>query len=381
MNYAFLPPEVNSARMYSGPGSASLLAAVASWDMVAIELASAAEGYRSVISTLSGMYWWGPASAAMLAATGPFIDWLEITGALASETANQAAAAAAAYEQAYAMTVPPIVVAANRALLVALVASNFFGQNTAAIEATESEYAEMWAQDAGAMYDYAATSAMATALVPFSAPGQDTNPAGLAAQSAAVSQAAGNAPASAQSVWSQLTSLVPDALPSLSNWPNILPDDFSILDGIFAMYATVGVTQDVESFCAGIIGAENNLGLLGAASENPAEVTPGALGLGAMFSSAERSAVGGATNAVTVSMSRAGSIGQLSVPPSWAAPSSGSASALSVSGLTTIPGTEVAEQGAPGMPGMPVGTGKRATSVIPRYGVRLTVMARPPAAG
>ncbi|GAQ35843.1 PPE family protein [Mycobacterium pseudoshottsii JCM 15466] len=203
--------------MYSGPGSASLLAAAASWDMVAIELASAAEGYRSVISTLSGMYWWGPASAAMLAATGPFIDWLEITGALASETADQAAAAAAAYEQAYAMTVPPIVVAANRALLVALVASNFFGQNTAAIEATESEYAEMWAQDAGAMYDYPATSAMATALVPFSAPGQDTNPAGLAAQSVAVSQAAGNAPASAQSVWSQLTSLVPDALPSLSN--------------------------------------------------------------------------------------------------------------------------------------------------------------------
>ncbi|WP_261859982.1 PPE family protein, partial [Mycobacterium marinum] len=41
MNYAFLPPEVNSARMYSGPGSASLLAAAASWDMVAIELASA----------------------------------------------------------------------------------------------------------------------------------------------------------------------------------------------------------------------------------------------------------------------------------------------------------------------------------------------------
>ncbi|WP_373141724.1 PE/PPE C-terminal domain-containing protein, partial [Mycobacterium marinum] len=110
-------------------------------------------------------------------------------------------------------------------------------------------------------------------------------------------------------------------------------------------------------------------------------LAPGALGLGAMFSSAERSAVGGATNAVTVSMSRAGSIGQLSVPPSWAAPSSGPVSALSVSGLTTIPGTEVAEQGAAGMPGMPVGTGKRAASVIPRYGVRLTVMARPPAAG
>ncbi|WP_094357189.1 PPE family protein [Mycobacterium marinum] len=380
MNYAFLPPEVNSGRMYSGPGSASLLAAAASWDMVAIELASAAEGYRSVISTLSGMYWWGPASAAMLAATGPFVDWLEITGALASEAANQATAAAAAYEQAYAMTVPPIAVAANRALLATLIASNIFGQNTAAIEATEAEYAEMWAQDAGAMYDYAATSAMATALEPFPGPQQHTNPAGLPAQGAAVSKAATSSEEGSQSLLSQLIALVPQALQVLGIWP-ILPEEFTLLDAIFAMYATVGMTADAVTIPVAIIAADNNLGLLGAASENPAELAPGALGLGAKLSSAEMGAARGAANAVTVSMSRAGSIGQLSVPPSWAAPSSGPASALSVSGLTTIPGTEVAEQGAPGVPGMPVGTGKRATSVIPRYGVRLTVMARPPAAG
>ncbi|WP_252159672.1 PPE domain-containing protein, partial [Mycobacterium tuberculosis] len=41
-------------------------------------------------------------------------------------------------------------VVANRALLVALVATNFFGQNTPAIAATEAQYAEMWAQDAAA---------------------------------------------------------------------------------------------------------------------------------------------------------------------------------------------------------------------------------------
>ena len=61
------------------------------------------------------------------------------------------------------MTVPPPVIAANRSLLAALVATNFFGQNTPAIAATEIQYAEMWAQDAVAMYGYAASSASATA--------------------------------------------------------------------------------------------------------------------------------------------------------------------------------------------------------------------------
>jgi len=49
----------------------------------------------------------------------------------------------AAYEAAFAMTVPPTVVAANRALLLMLIATNFLGQNTPAIMATEAEYVEM----------------------------------------------------------------------------------------------------------------------------------------------------------------------------------------------------------------------------------------------
>lgn len=49
-------------------------------------------------------------------------------------------------------------VAANRALLAALVATNFLGINTPAIMATEAHYMEMWAQDAMAMYAYAAAS-------------------------------------------------------------------------------------------------------------------------------------------------------------------------------------------------------------------------------
>lgn len=60
----------------------------------------------------------------------------------------QARTAAAAYEQAYAMTVLPPVIAAHRTLSAALVATNIVGQNTAAIADTEAQYADFWAQNA-----------------------------------------------------------------------------------------------------------------------------------------------------------------------------------------------------------------------------------------
>ncbi|OSC43212.1 PPE family protein [Mycobacterium decipiens] len=378
MEYAFLPPEINSARIYSGPGPSSILVAAGSWDGLAAELASAAENYGLVITHLTGMHWWGPASASMLAISAPYVEWLETTAAQTKQTATQARAAAAAFEQAFAMTVPPAVVTANRLEQKALIASNLLGQNTAAIAALEAQYAEMWAQDAAAMYGYATTSAAARQLTPFSTPLQTTNPAGLTAQNAAVSQAAANSAGNAASVLSQLAS---SASQAVGAWPNILPDDFSILDAIFAGYATVGVTQDIESICAGIIGAENNLGMLGAASENPAEMAPGALGLGAALSSAEKGVAAGMHDAVLASAGRAGSIGPMSVPPSWAAPTASPVSALSGAGMTTLDGADVAEHGTPGFPGVPGGEGRRASGVIPRYGVRLTVMSRPPAAG
>lgn len=51
-------------------------------------------------------------------------------------------------------TVPLPAVLANRARLLILIATNFFGQNTAAIAQTELEYVEMWAQDVAAMVGY-----------------------------------------------------------------------------------------------------------------------------------------------------------------------------------------------------------------------------------
>jgi PPE-repeat protein len=144
--------------MYDGAGSGPMLAAAAAWDGLAFELHSAATSYGSVVSGLSAGPWLGAASAAMTAAAGPYVAWMRSTATQAEQTAIQAKAAAAAYEVTFAAMVPPPVIAANRTLLQALVATNLFGQNSPAIAATETLYAEMWAQDATAMYGYAGAS-------------------------------------------------------------------------------------------------------------------------------------------------------------------------------------------------------------------------------
>jgi PPE-repeat protein len=38
MDYGILPPEINSSRMYTGPGSGPMLAAAEAWESVAAEL-------------------------------------------------------------------------------------------------------------------------------------------------------------------------------------------------------------------------------------------------------------------------------------------------------------------------------------------------------
>jgi PPE-repeat protein len=189
MDFALLPPEINSARMYDGAGSGPMLAAAAAWDGLAFELHSAATSYGSVVSGLTAGPWLGAASAAMTAAAGPYVAWMRSTATQAEQTAIQAKAAAAAYEVTFAAMVPPPVIAANRTLLQALVATNLFGQNSPAIAATETLYAEMWAQDATAMYGYAGASASATTLPPFTPAPQTTTGASAAASTqAAASQ-------------------------------------------------------------------------------------------------------------------------------------------------------------------------------------------------
>nr|WP_078842115.1 PPE family protein [Mycobacterium tuberculosis] len=92
MDFGALPPEINSGRMYCGPGSGPMLAAAAAWDGVAVELGLAATGYASVIAELTGAPWVGAASLSMVAAATPYVAWLSQAAARAEQAGMQAAA-------------------------------------------------------------------------------------------------------------------------------------------------------------------------------------------------------------------------------------------------------------------------------------------------
>src|ERR1700753_280236 len=246
MDFGFYPPEINSGRMYSGPGSGPMMAAAQAWTALADELYTSASGYQSGVSELASGDWSGPSSAAMSAAAAAFVKWLSATAAQAEQTAAQARAAAAGYEAAFAMTVPPPEIAANRSLLAVLVATNFLGQNTPAIAATEALYAAMWAQDALAMYGYAGSSAAATVLTPFTSPHQNTDPGGTPSETGAVGQAASTSAGNAQSTISTVPQALSaaaapaqsDPLTTLANLISVFfsaPTDLVTLFGIIPM--------------------------------------------------------------------------------------------------------------------------------------------------
>src|SRR5271170_7252687 len=110
MDFALLPPELNSARMYAGPGTGPMLAAAAAWDGLGADLEFTASSFQSAISGLTSGPWLGPSSASMAAAAMPYASWMSATAIQAVQTASQAKMAAAAYEAAFAMTVPPPVI-------------------------------------------------------------------------------------------------------------------------------------------------------------------------------------------------------------------------------------------------------------------------------
>ncbi|WP_197516953.1 PPE family protein, partial [Mycobacterium sp. E2699] len=163
MSFLVLPPEINSSRMFSGAGSAPMLAAAAAWDGLADELSAAASAFSSVTSDLAGQAWQGPSAASMTNAAAGYVDWLGGAAAQAEQSAAQARAAAVAYEAALATIVDPGSITANRGQLVSLVMSNLFGQNAPAIAAAEAEYEQMWAQDVAAMSGYHASASATVA--------------------------------------------------------------------------------------------------------------------------------------------------------------------------------------------------------------------------
>ena len=388
-DFGAFPPEINSGKMYVGPGSAPMLTAAAAWRGLAAELRSQAASYSSVISNLTSTGWRGPASTAMTAAAAPYAAWMITTAAQAEQTANQAVAAASAYEAAFAMTVPPPVIAANRAQLAALVATNVLGQNTAEIAATEAEYGEMWAQDAVAMYGYAGLTAAATKVPSFTAPGQTTNGGALAGQAAAVTQATATSVGSGtRATLSQLTSAVPTALQQLAS-PGAATSSSSSsagLSGILGLLTGQGSGNSALDsfwsqwgpdaniwntiFSSGFYMPSNTLGaftsLFGAggaanaAGDALGRAATGGLGAGPTGPLGGFGGLGGlgsGAGGASAAIGRAESIGPLSVPQSWTAATPGGSPIASALGSTPLAAPPAVAEGLPGF--APTGFGAR----------------------
>ncbi|SPM37303.1 PPE family protein [Mycobacterium rhizamassiliense] len=321
-DYLLMAPEINSARIYAGPRSGSMWAAASAWDVLATELALAASSFQSTVSTLTSGAWLGPASMTMAAAAAPYVAWLTASSANAEVVANQARLTAGAFEAAFTATVPPAVVAANRTLLATLIATNILGQNTAAIAATEAEYAEMWAQDVAAMtgYDAGATAAAAQ-WTPFGNP-----PLTLTSVAAPSFTSAG------QQLFSSLGQ-------TLSNSASKLQ----------MLSAPAQLAMEPLNMVMGQVMTGANPLTSGAAGSMPA-LAPGLVAqVGPVAGGA--STVQLASRVVSAGVGHAASVGPLSVPPSWpaatAAPPAPTAAAASGTGVG-----QVAPAG-PRMPSLP----------------------------
>jgi PPE-repeat protein len=370
VDFGALSPEINSGRMYAGAGSGPLVAAAAAWEGLASQLGSAATSYRAVVADLTGGPWVGPSSVSMAAAVTPYVAWMSTTAAAAAQTASQLGSAIAAYEAAFAATVPPPLIAANRALLAMLVATNIVGQNTPAIAATEAQYAEMWAQDAAAMYGYAGASAAATTVTPFNPPPQTTNPAGTSTQAAAVTHAAaspaGATPNMLAQVPNTLQSLASGELPNAISAPILSflnsPGSQALSKFGVALSSYFEYPTDAEFLGSGVTNTLHPLFMphsapAAAAAAAPAAAAP-APGLGGL---APKAALGGLAGSlgggggVSAGLARAATVGGLSVPQSWATASPAirlAATALPAAGLDGVP--QAGETGLGGFGGMPM---------------------------
>jgi PPE-repeat protein len=239
------------------------------------------------------------------------------------------------------------VIAANRATLALLVATNLLGQNTPAIAANEATYAEFWAQDAVAMYGYAGAATAASQLTSFSAPPATTNDSGQATQSAAAANSTTTGIESfLTELNTELTSLDTQLASYSTDFSTIETELISELGTTITLptWATGGIadiekaittfSSTVSTYAAGpwsLIGLGSLLKNWWQVSISIPNLGVGIQGIGPLLN--PKPIVGALSpllhsgllsgsfepaGAVSASLARAGTIGALSVPNNWA---------------------------------------------------------------
>lgn len=382
MDFGILPPEIISALIHSGPGAWSLIEAAGFWQELSAELEQSASSYTAELSWLSTT-WHGPSSLAMAQALEPYLAWLRLTAQQCQQTATSVEVVAAAFELTHWTVVHPSLVAANRARLAMLLATNFFGINYPAIAETEAEYHTMWVNNAAAMYRYAATSAGAVKLPQFSPPPQVANPSGATTQ-AAVMQATTTSNSGAQLL----------AADSISQG-STAADAFDPNEGWFGYWSTWGNQFIAGGVPVNILGVWAQLATAHAFSSLGAEIGPGLADGAAALASAETQLVSAVATAGSSLAPRAAlgvgiALGHLTMPPATVGMLASSQAPVQLaSAVTPLP---PAGAGPPMLPMAPVRPGRGSSGGRRRkgrdyddieYGAELpgTVMHRPPSAG
>ena len=300
------------------------------------------------------------------------------TAAALEQASTQATASAAAYEAAFAGTVPPAAIAANRAQLATLVATNFLGINTPAITATEAQYAAYWVQDTVTYAAYQAASAASSVLTPVTPLASTSNPAAAAtADSAAV--ATGGAASTLQNAAASLPSLPFTTTGLLGSIDNFIgtPSVLNVINGSVNTAAWwVCNTIPTAVSLGHTFGTVPSVAVSDVMPAGPGGIVEG-LTVGSVAPAGGMSAVGAAASA---SVGEAGAVGGLSVPAGWsaAAPATLASSTAPLEGSGWTVASEAAG-GAPvtAMPGMPGGmAAARGAGALagPRYGFKPIVM-------
>jgi PPE-repeat protein len=380
MDFGILPPEVISALIHSGPGAWSLIQAAGMWHALSTELEQSASGYTAELSDLSAA-WRGPSSTAMAQSLEPYLDWLRMTAQQCQQIATSVEVVTTAFELTHWTVVHPSVVAANRARLAMLSATNFFGVNFPAIAETEAEYHAMWVNNSAAMYRYAATSASAVRLPTFSSPPQVANPAGVTVQGALV-------PATTTSNSAAQTAVTGSTLTQATSAFGLDPDS-----GWFKFWSTWGNQTIAGGMPVNILGYLAQLSGAQALQNVSDDVISGLSEGTAALSSAEArliSAVGSAM-APRASFGVGISLGKLTMPPAMVGLLSSAESPVQLASAVSALPVEATQP--PFMPMAPMRPPSRGSTNNRRrkgrdyddieYGAELpgTVMNRPPSAG
>lgn len=329
MDFGALPPEINSGRLHTGPGSASMSDAAAAWAALAADVHAAANAYSSTLSDLAAT-WRGPSAVRMAATATPYVAWMYRTAAQAAQTADQAKAAVDAYETARTGVVPPTAVAANRSELALAVATNTFGQNVPRIATLEAQYAQMWSQDAAVMYTYAASAAATSYLTPFNTP--PTTSSTITERHDATAQVLNMSASDVHSILSQLSAPLSGAPPTLGpagspgaavpQWMLPLLNTLSPSSPLSLSAEVLGA--GLRGISVGSVGVVNiifglNLSMLWmqAAMSPPAIAAAFTPGLAALTTELNSTA-GEMLPIVSAKIGGATLVGKLSTPPNWA---------------------------------------------------------------